>query len=301
MQRLFRTRPRTDQGLGRWERRQIETAFGRLTVVDEGKGPPILFVHGGILGAGYWREIIGPLSPSYRCIAIDLLGIGESEHLDESRDASYDLGTQIGALGAAFESLSIDEPVVLVVHGWASMVGFSWAAAHQGRVRAVAHMESIVGPLAWPNLPDRLRTHLRLARTSPAALYSMDYFEAAMRNEVREPLSQPVVDAYREVWGSGYTHRQAHIHGLRQIPISGKPSTSQQTVIGYQEWLQQSLIPKLLILGRPGMLVTQEGPAHRMWNQTVVGVVGCHLLAEESPEDITMFLSAWIRQRVLES
>jgi haloalkane dehalogenase len=298
MRTWFGSRPQpSPPGFMPLARRRVTTAAGEVAAVDKGSGPPLVFLHGGVIASDYWRNIIPELSDNYRCLAVDLPGTGSSTKSQRDGDP-YTLESQTEAFAEAIDALAIESPVVLIVHGWASMVGFHWASNFQSRVRAIAHMESVVSPLAWPNLPDRLRAHLRFARTSPAAIYSMDYLDEAMKIEVSEPLSGPVVEAYRKVWEAGYTHRQAQIQGFRQIPISGKPATSQQMVLDYQAWLQQTLIPKLLIIGRPGMFVTQEGPAHRMWNQTVVGVVGAHLLAEESPDDITLFLSAWIRQHV---
>lgn len=293
-------RPKPDAQEARFvplDRRHLTTGVATLAAVDQGDGPPLLFLHGGIVASDFWREIIPALSPGFRCVAIDLPGTGQSEMIQGDDGDPYTPELHVRALDEAVSALGINAPLTLVAHGWASMVAFRWAASHQRMVRAVAHMESVVGQMAWPNLPHSTRAHLRMARNVPDAV---DYLDSAMAVEVVTPLALPVVEVYRRIWEGGNDLRRAHLSGIRHIPISGRPSASQKFVAAYQEWLKMSPIPKLMILGQPGMLL---GAAHRtqvsrLWNQKVVGVVGAHLLAEEAPQDICLFLGAWLRQHV---
>ncbi len=292
--------PRRDDlgaGFTPLDRRHLTTSAGALAAVDQGVGHPVLFLHGGIAASDFWREIIPALSAGFRCVAIDLPGTGQSALIHGENGDPYTPGLHVSALDEAVSALDIREPLTLVAHGWASMVAFRWAATHQRMVRAVAYMEAVLGQLAWPNLNEATRAHLRLARSVPD---SMEYLDSAMSQEVVTPLALPVVEAYREIWERGSDQRRAQLSGIRHIPISGRPPESQEFVATYQEWLRMSPIPKLMILGKPGMLLggAQRVQASRLWNQKVVGVVGSHLLAEEAPQDISLFLGAWLRQHV---
>ena len=56
--------------------------FQKIAYVDEGKGQPILFIHGNPTSSYLWRNIIKVLVDKYRCIAPDLIGMGDSDKLD---------------------------------------------------------------------------------------------------------------------------------------------------------------------------------------------------------------------------
>jgi pimeloyl-ACP methyl ester carboxylesterase len=64
-----------------WEAsgRYAEADGLRIFVYEEGEGPVILFIHGFPTSCYDWREVIGALSGSYRCVAYDLVGFGLSE------------------------------------------------------------------------------------------------------------------------------------------------------------------------------------------------------------------------------
>src|SRR4051794_37397971 len=52
----------------------------RLAHIDEGEGPPVVFVHGEPTWSFLWRKVIAPVRDAgYRCIAPDLAGFGRSD------------------------------------------------------------------------------------------------------------------------------------------------------------------------------------------------------------------------------
>ena len=62
-----------------FENNFIDLPAGRMHYVDEGQGEVLLFVHGTPTWSFLYRDLIKPLSKSYRCIAIDHIGFGLSE------------------------------------------------------------------------------------------------------------------------------------------------------------------------------------------------------------------------------
>ena len=54
----------------------------RIHYIEEGKGDPILFLHGNPTSSYLWRNIIPHVSPVGRCIAMDLIGMGKSDKPD---------------------------------------------------------------------------------------------------------------------------------------------------------------------------------------------------------------------------
>jgi pimeloyl-ACP methyl ester carboxylesterase len=60
-------------------KRNVPTASGRISYVEQGTGPVALFVHGVLLNGHLWRHQLADLSDIRRCIAIDLLAHGDTE------------------------------------------------------------------------------------------------------------------------------------------------------------------------------------------------------------------------------
>lgn len=64
-------RPRWRSGaLGR--AKQLELARGPLPYHESGSGPPVLFVHGAMVNANVWRNVVPTLASEFRCLALDL-------------------------------------------------------------------------------------------------------------------------------------------------------------------------------------------------------------------------------------
>lgn len=64
---------------GASERKLLETRFGRIAYVDEGRGPAAVFLHGFPLSLYQWRGAIERLAPVRRCIAPDFMGLGRTQ------------------------------------------------------------------------------------------------------------------------------------------------------------------------------------------------------------------------------
>ena len=111
--------------------------------VDVGTGDPIVFLHGNPTPSYLWRNIIPYLLPFGRCLAPDYIGMGNS---GAAPDGGYRLVDHQRCLDAWFDALGINNNVILVVHDFGSVLGFSWAQRHPDRVKAIVYMEGIVRP-----------------------------------------------------------------------------------------------------------------------------------------------------------
>lgn len=98
-----------------------------------GEGAPVLFLHGNPTSSYLWRDVMAPLSAGHRCIAPDLIGMGDSDKLPDSGPDSYRFVEHRDYLNDLLEQILPDEPVVLVIHDWGSALGFDWARRNPGR------------------------------------------------------------------------------------------------------------------------------------------------------------------------
>ena len=125
--------------------------------VDKGTGNPIVFLHGNPTSSFLWRNIIPHVENSGRCIALDLIGMGDSEKLAFSDSTSYRFVEHRKYLDAFMEHLGLEKNITLVLHDWGSALGFDWANRNQAKVSGIAYMEAIVSPMSWNDWPKKSR------------------------------------------------------------------------------------------------------------------------------------------------
>ena len=120
----------------------FDTRHGRMHYIDEGAGPPILFVHGTPTNSYEYRHLIASLSATHRCIAPDHLGFGRSE-----RPAAFPYTPEAHAevLGEFVDALRL-EHFTLVVHDFGGPIGLPLALSDSSRVDRVILMNT----WAWP-------------------------------------------------------------------------------------------------------------------------------------------------------
>ncbi len=279
----------------------ITLAGVKLAYVERGVGAPLLFLHGNPTSSYLWRNIIEPLSKEYRCVAPDLVGMGDSQKLTVGGPERYSFFEQQRYLDAFIDSLELDRKVVLVVHDWGSALGFDWLRRFPDRVRGIAYMEAIVGVRAWEELPPPAREIFQALR-SPAGeamvLTNNFFVEELMPRSVLRTLSHEEREEYRRPFREPGESRRPTLSWPRQLPIGGEPREICELVERYAAFLETSPVPKLFINADPGRLLV--GPARdrcrRFPNQREVTVRGLHYIQEDSPAEIAASIAEWVRE-----
>lgn len=121
---------------------RIALTDGDMHYLDEGAGPPILFVHGTPTNSFEYRHLIAALSKQFRCIAPDHLGFGESSR---PRSFAYTPEAHARVLQEFVARLGIED-VTLIVHDYGGPIGLPLALDSITRVRRLVLMNS----WAWP-------------------------------------------------------------------------------------------------------------------------------------------------------
>jgi haloalkane dehalogenase len=106
-----------------------------MAYVEMGEGDPIVFQHGNPTSSYLWRNIMPELVGHGRCIAVDLVGMGDSDKVDDPGPGSYRYVEHRDYLFQAWEKLGVSDNVTLVIHDWGSALGFDWAHRLYGRHR----------------------------------------------------------------------------------------------------------------------------------------------------------------------
>ena len=280
--------------------KQYKTIHGKkMAYMDDGEGDPIVFLHGNPTSSYLWRNIMPHLAGKGRLIAPDLIGMGDSEKLDNSGPDRYTYVEHRKYLFALLEELGVKEKVTLVVHDWGSGLGFHWAHQNPEAVKGIAFMEAIVAPVpTWDAFPTASRQVFQGFRSEAGeemVLTNNIFIEGVLPGAILRDLSDNEMAEYRRPFLEAGEARRPTLTWPRQIPIAGEPADVVEIVSNYGAWLAQTEVPKLFINAEPGVLIT--GPVRdlvRSWPAlTEVTVPGLHFIQEDSPDQIGEAINAW--------
>ncbi len=280
-------------------KRFIQVDGRRMAYVEMGEGSPIVFQHGNPTSSYLWRNVMPMLAHRGRCIALDLIGMGDSDKLINSGPDSYTYAEQRRYFDNALAALGVGDDAVLIVHDWGSALGFDWAQRHPQSVRGICYMEAIVRPLVWDEFPERSRGIFQGFRSEAGegmVLENNLFVERVLPGSVLRELSEEEMSVYRRPFTEPGEGRRPTLTWPRQIPIDGEPADVTDIVETYAEWLEKSQIPKLFINAEPGALLTgaQREFCRRWPNQHEVTVRGSHFIQEDSPTEIGTAINAWL-------
>ncbi|HOX42465.1 MAG TPA: alpha/beta fold hydrolase [Myxococcota bacterium] len=277
--------------------RFVEVLGHRLHCLEAGAGgPPVLFLHGIPTHAGLWRNVLPWVAPRARCVALDLLGFGQS---DKPLDVEYGLTTQARHVAGAVEALGLAGALVVGMD-LGLLVGLRYAREHEADVRGLVLLEGFIQPMAQAYRALPLASRVPLALSRPRWLAELMIVRGGTRvvermltggtlrrytpeelEAYRAPLRDPAVR--RKVWLEGA--------GPRSIrPVSRAPGDLVEQIDQGATWLRGSSLPKLLLHGEPGMAVSAPTLTYAREHLTALEIEsvgpGKHFLPEDQPEAI---------------
>jgi haloalkane dehalogenase len=278
-------------------RKRVDVHGVEIAYVDAGSGDPIVFLHGNPTSSYLWRAIIPHLAGLGRCLAPDLVGMGDS---GRTPDGSYRFVDHARYLDGWFDALELKRNVTLVIHDWGSALGFHWAHRNHASVKGIAYMEAIVRPVTlaeWPEAARKVFMGMRSPAGEEMVLKNNVFIERILPGSVLRKLTDAEMTVYRKPYLEPGESRRPMLTWPRQIPIDGEPAEVTQIVSAYADWLKQSALPKLFINAEPGaILIGPQREFCRQWpNQREVTVRGSHFIQEDSPHEIGDAVAGWLR------
>ena len=267
-----------------------------MAYVDTGgDGDAVVFLHGNPTSSYLWRNIIPHVSPLARCLAPDLVGMGES---DGTPDGSYRFFDHSRYLDAWFDAVLPEGQVTLVVHDWGSALGFHWARRHPERVKGLVYMEAIVRPVTWDEWPEAARQVFQGFRSEAGESMVLErniFVERVLPGSTIRGISDEAMEVYRRRYTEPGESRRPTLSWPREIPVGGEPADVVALVAEYAGWLSQTPTPKLFVNAEPGAILT--GPQREFCrtfpNQHEVSVAGVHFIQEDSPHEIGAAIAEW--------
>ncbi|HMA84243.1 MAG TPA: haloalkane dehalogenase [Desulfosalsimonadaceae bacterium] len=274
-----------------YPKHKVQVMGYNMAYVDEGEGLPIVLLHGNPTSSYLWRNVIPHLTRLGRCIAPDLIGMGDSDKLEDSGPDRYRFVEHRQFLNGFLSEMGIHKDIVFVIHDWGSALGFDWAFRNPEGVRGIAYMEAIVQPVNWEDWPEEAQNIFKKLRSSEGeelVLKNNVFVERILPSAILRNLTEAEMAEYRRPFFNPGEDRRPTLTWPREIPIYGEPRDVAEIVKAYGKWLEDAAVPKLFINAEPGsILIGAQRQYCRSWaNQEEVTVKGAHFIQEDAPDDI---------------
>ncbi|GIS85552.1 MAG: haloalkane dehalogenase 3 [Woeseia sp.] len=283
------------------DKKKISIDGKEIAYHQQGSGEPIVFLHGNPTSSYLWRNITPYLHDQASCISMDLIGMGDSDKLDNPDTNSYRFEEHFYYVEKAIKALTNNEKITLVVHDWGSALGFHWSYKHPELIKGIAYMEAIVKEMTWDDWDKNAKSIFQGFRSDAGEdlVLEKNYFvEKVLPGSIIRTLDADEMNEYRRPFLSSGEDRRPTLSWPREIPIEGEPGNVCQIVNEYAQWMKTNNIPKLFINAEPGAITTGKiRDFCRSWkNQTEVTVKGIHFIQEDSPDEIGKALSKWYKE-----
>lgn len=260
-----------------------------------------VFLHGNPTSSYLWRKIVPAANELGRCVAPDLIGMGDSDKLTPSGAYRYRFAEHRDFLEALLDAVNVGPRVCLVLHDWGGMLGFDWARRHPDRVVGLAHMETVMAGLDRATAPAPAVAFFQRYHTEAGAgdvLERNQFVEEVLIKGLGTLLDDEDRAEYRRPYHEPGESRRPTLAWPQAMPIDGQPSDTSDVFAQCRDWLAQSQEPKLFVNAEPGALIADASrkATCRSWPQTTeVTVKGTHFVQEQAPSDIAAALLSWAR------
>jgi haloalkane dehalogenase len=282
----------------------------------------IVFVHGNPTSAYMWRNVMPHCEgPGRRLLAPDLIGMGESQKLDDVGDKDrYSLKEQSKYFSAFLEAVGVGtsagvaDRVTFVVHSWGGTLAAHWGSQHPEAVRGLVSIEVVYVPFpSWERVPKKIRGGVKLMLRRPFRLcfgccsfdlgahliLTKNLMLESMPDRVNRGLTKEEMDHYRQGFTDGAESRRPILAFVRSIPVAGAPADVVAIMDAGREWIETkgSDLPALFVRVEPGTMTPEDRDYIRGWkNVTEVAVEGGHLVTEDAPDEVGLAIDKWLRE-----
>jgi haloalkane dehalogenase len=292
----------------RYAKKKVSVLGHQMAYIETGTGRPVVFLHGNPTSSYLWRNVIPHVEPHGRCIAPDLIGMGDSDKLpptrEDGRDGRYRFVEQRRYLEGFLDAIGVNEDIVLVIHDWGSALGFDFARRHPERVAGIVYMESMLREPKWSELVGGGVRFFRAMRSDAGEAQILKkniFIENVLPQNVMRGLTDEEMGHYRAPYLAAGEDRRPMLTWAREKPFDADPADTHEVLSAVGKWLPQSAdVPKLWIDVSEGVLIVGE---HRDFaagfpNQQSVRVQGRHFVQEDSPDEIGHAIAEWLESEL---
>jgi len=269
--------------------------------LDEGKGSPVVMIHGNPTWSFYFRNLVKALSTKYRIIVPDHIGCGLSDKPD-IKTYDYRLKSRVNDLTSLIEHLKLNEKITLVVHDWGGMIGMAYAVKNPDKIRKIVITNSAAFfPPEGKHLPLSLKILKNSKIFAAIAVQGFNLFalgalymasKKRLTKEVKKGLTIPY---------NCWKNRIATLKFVQDIPLTKKDISYKLVKNVDSNLYRLSLIPMLICWGEKDFVFDNTYLAewkNRFPNAIVHSFSDAgHYLIEDMPDEIIPLIKNFLKNK----
>lgn len=275
----------------------VDVYGSKMHYLESGSGQPILFLHGMPTSSYLWRNIIPHLDSLGRCIAPDLIGMGKSA----KPDIEYSIFDHVKYIEKFIETLNLKN-VILVVHGWGSVIGLHYAMNHEANCKGIVCYESYLRNFDEEDISLPYQEQINILQEqdniSDLILNSTYFVDKILPQGIMQPLPEEDMSKYREPFlpkGSGKALNQY----VKEMPNGSSNTKIDKLIADYSKKLMRSKLPKLLLYSIPGFITTMATAIWARDNLPNIELIDIgeelHFAQESNPGIMGETISIWLQ------
>ncbi len=222
----------------------------KLHYLDEGKGKPIIMIHGNPTWSFYFRNLVKKLSKKYRTIVPDHIGCGFSDKPDIKK-YNYTLENRVNDFNFLIKNLNIKEKITLILHDWGGMIGLCWALKNINKIEKI-----IITNTSGFLLPKNKKLPLRLwilkylnFLAVPLVLGFNIFSRAALFMACKTRLSKDIKKGLTVPYNS-WKNRIATLMFVKDIPLTKKDKSYNLVKQVDENLFKLKKIPLMILWGK---------------------------------------------------
>jgi pimeloyl-ACP methyl ester carboxylesterase len=267
------------------EPQKIRIGGHDLAFQRQGRGDPVLLVHGITTYSFIWRKILPALAERHDVVAVDLLGCG---HSDKPLDVSYSIASHVELLKEFTDQLGFG-PFSLIGHDIGGGIAQRFAVTHPGRLTRAAVINGVAYDF-WPVQPI-IAMRTPIIRQLAMASLDLGAFKLIVKRGVyhKERVDAELMEYF---WMPMRTRegRKGFLHFAESLDNRDLTSISEE--------LRNTKVPFLIIRGMDDVYLSaeisqclhREIPGSRLLEVPQAG----HFIQEDQPEMLARVLREFI-------
>jgi haloalkane dehalogenase len=280
-----------------YESRYVDVYGSKMHYIQEGRGNPILLLHGIPTSSYVWRNVIPHLASLGCCIAPDLMGFGKSD----KPDIAYTILDHIKYIEKFIETLQLTK-LTVVMHGWGSIIGFDYAMRHENHCRGLVFYESYLRPfkddeVSFP-YQEQILSWQDAEHVNDLVINGAQFIDKVIPQGTMRPLTAVEMHYYREPFVAEGTGKPISQY-LNDLPHGEDKNKVNQLITEYSAKLVKSPLPKLLLYSIPGFITTIATVMWAKENLSNLEVIDMgeelHYVQESNPALMGEAISIWLQ------
>lgn len=275
----------------------VDVLGSKIHYIEQGQGDPILFLHGMPTSSYVWRNVIPHLAKLGRCIAPDLIGMGKSD----KPSIEYTIFDHIKYIEKFIETLNLKR-LLIVGHGWGSIIGFHYATLHPKNCRGLVFYEAYLraqnGTDASLPYQEQILALQQYEKMHDLTVNGTYFIDKILPQSMLRSLTERELSFYREPFLNAGDGKPLYQY-LQELIRSDDKNKVDMLIANYSKKLTESTLPKLMLYSLPGFITTIDTilwAKQHLQNIEVVEIgEDLHYAQESNPALMGETISVWMQ------